>query len=143
MRNSPAAGLTNFLPGAAGQPSCTLPATAFALHVPQVPVAHSYGRSIPARSPAYSTFSPRCAANLGTVRGDRVAEVGLAHPEKRLVVPRIEREARAIDQLLDRLPLLGLRHPRLTPPAEPARVCLPGTGRTPGAPCAATIPRRS
>jgi hypothetical protein len=41
IRISPASGLTNFLPGACGQPSRTRPDTAFALQVPQVPVAHS------------------------------------------------------------------------------------------------------
>ena len=46
--------------------SCFPPAFAaasVALHVPQVPVAHSYGNATPARNPACSTRSPGRASN--------------------------------------------------------------------------------
>src|SRR5690606_33216931 len=85
------------------------------------------------------------APDLGAVRRDRVLEIVVAHPHETLPVLVVERKAAAIDQLLRGLALFRLvghvRPPTLRP--RPGRTCLPGTGRRTGAPCGATIRRRS
>src|SRR3954464_12077636 len=50
------------------------------------------------------------APDLWAVRGDGVAKPRVAQAEERLVVARIERQARAVDELLDRLPVFALDH---------------------------------
>ncbi len=53
-----ASDLKYFWPGASGHSLRARPLTSLALHVPHVPVAHSYGSSIPCWRAAWRIFAP-------------------------------------------------------------------------------------